>query len=94
MSDDKDQFPKKYSKLLPDGFESDAQAMSDEDLKKEMNAMEFAMHNLDKEKAADEKLNAAKELMKDLGGGYREARAPMNAKLKYCIYVLDSRGKV
>ena len=44
--------------------------------------------------ASDVKLNAAKEVMKDLSKSYRDSKSIETAKIKYCLHVLESRGKI
>jgi hypothetical protein len=90
--DDDNMFPEKWLKKLPTGFSDDADAMSTEDLKKTIVSCENNMYNIDKEKENDEKLNAAKEIMKDLGIPYRDAKTCQSAKIKYCLYLLQGKG--
>lgn len=89
-----DDFPEKYAKWLKgngvieelDGADSDA-------LKKVILLAEEAIEQCDKEKEADEKLNGAKSLVKDLGKAYTETAKFQQAKIKYSLYRLEQMGK-
>jgi len=82
----------KVLKKLPEGFADAMMASDTEDIKKKILESEGHIYEIDKEKEADEKLKAARESLKELGAAYREAKATANAKIKYCMYVLESRG--
>lgn len=85
-------FPTKFLKKLPTGFVDEAGGMDTEQLNDCIVSAEGNIYTIDKEKESDSKLNAAKELAKDLGGAYRDARATQMAKIKYCLYLLEERG--
>lgn len=85
-------FPEKLLKKLPTGFSDDADAMSEEDLKKTIIASENNIANIEKEKENDAKLNAAKSIVQDLNTPYREAKNAQSAKIKYCIFLLKNKG--
>lgn len=88
----KNAFPEKWAKKLPTGFQDDAATLSEEDLKKVIVESEQNLYSIDKEKSADVKLTAAREMVKDLGAGYREASGAQNAKIKYVMFLLEGRG--
>jgi len=85
-------FPKKFMKLLPDGFESTINSYSNEDIKKSLVEYERSTSEVEKDRDNDIKLTAAKDLVKDLAGGYRDCLKALQAKIKYLIFVLDDRG--
>lgn len=85
-------FPEKWAKKLPTGFQDEASTMSEEDLKKVIVESERNLYTIDKEKSADVKLTAARDLVKDLGAGYREAAGAQNAKIKFVMFLLEGRG--
>ncbi len=87
-------FPEKLLKKVPPDFVSAASSMSVDELKKVLVECEAELYNIDKERDADEQLTAAKNVAKDLGKGYRDVKVPVSAKLKYTMYMLDSRGQV
>lgn len=88
----KDAFPEKWAKKLPTGFQDDAASLDEDGLKKVIVESEKNLYSIDKEKSADAKLTAARELVKDLGAGYREAAGAQNAKIKYVMFLLEGRG--
>lgn len=92
MSDDNNVFPDKWLKKLPDGFVDTANGMKDDELKKAIFDSEGNIYTIDKEKETDVKLNAAKEIAKDLSGPYRDAKACQTAKIKYALFLLEGRG--
>lgn len=85
-------FPDKYLKALPAGYKDEADAMDEVALKKVIVDSEGNLYTIEKEKEADTKLTAAKELVKDLSGAYRDAAKTQNAKIKYALFVLESKG--
>lgn len=91
MSDQKE-FPKRYEKLLPTGFQEGTESMSTEEVKAKIYECQAHMYEIDKAKDADEKLAAAKELVKDLSAPYADAMRAENAKAKYCFFTLEGRG--
>jgi plasmid replication initiation protein len=88
------EFPKKYAKHLPPDFKETADSMTDEELNKVILECQEQLYNLNKEKENDPKLNAAKELVKDLSGAYKDTASPYVAKLQYSLFTLDGRGKL
>lgn len=85
-------FPKKWLTKLPTGFTDDVGTMDEVSLKKVIFESESNIYTIDKEKDNDTKLNAAKDLVKDLSIPYRDAKATQTAKIKYCLYLLEGRG--
>ena len=93
MSADKDTtFPDRLLKKLPDGFTDTSNSMKDDELKSVIFQCEANCYTIDKEKEADVKLNAAKDLAKDMAIPYREAKTCQMAKIKYALWLLDGRG--
>lgn len=90
---DKDNgFPAKFEKKLPTGFKEDADAYDSEKLKQVILECESNIVNVDREMQNDDKLQGVKDLLKDLSAGYREAKHAQTAKIKYCLYLLESKG--
>lgn len=92
MSDD-NEFPKKWAKKLPTGFADDANSLSAADLKKTIFQSEANIYTIDKEKDGDHKLNGAKDLIKELNAPYADAKNAQMAKIKYCLWLLESKGE-
>jgi hypothetical protein len=87
------EFPKKYYKKLKGlSFMEEVDVKAPEEIKKEIVAAEERMYNLDKEMEADLRLQEAKEKVKEYAAGYREVAALEKAKIKYCLFVMESRG--
>lgn len=88
------EFPKKYAKVidsLPE-FKDEADAASVDDLKRIIVTCESNIYEAEKLKEADQKLNAAKELVKDMSGPHRDAVKVQTAKIKYALFRLESQG--
>lgn len=85
-------FPDKWLKKLPTGWVDTAESMSEEELKRAIIEAEGNLITIEREKEANVDLQAAKAVAKDLGGGFREASAAQNAKIKYALFLLESRG--
>lgn len=85
--------PEKYAKKLAAiDFLDSVESSSSEDLKKKIIECEQKINKIQEEKAADDKLNGAKELVKDYSSAYREAEGLEVAKIKACLWLLESRG--
>lgn len=87
-------FPEKWYKVIaamPE-FKDMAEAASEEDLKKIIVTCEGNIYTIEQEKAADVKLNGAKELAKEYSEPYREADKVQKAKIKYALFLLEGKG--
>ena len=87
-------FPDKWWKIiqkLPE-FKDTADAASVEDLKKIVVTSEGNVYTIEQEKQADVKLNAAKELVSEYSGPYRDAINAQTAKIKYAMFLLEGKG--
>ena len=86
--------PKKWDdmiKKMPD-FKDEADAASEEELRKIIVACEGNIFTVNKEQDADVKLGAAKEMVKELSASYREAKKVQTAKIQYALLCLESKG--
>lgn len=86
------EFPKRFEKKLPTGFVEGVESMDTEEIKSKIYETQAHIYEIDKAKDEDEKLNGAKEIVKDLSAPYKDAAATENAKIKYCFFVLEGRG--
>jgi hypothetical protein len=89
-------FSPKYSKILAasnSSFMGEADAMSEEELKKVILDAEKSIVEQEALAEQDEQLKAARENAKVLGSGYKDAKAYQTSKLKYCLFCLDKMGK-
>jgi hypothetical protein len=91
MSDEKT-FPKRHEKWLPSGFQEAVESMDIEEIKSKIYECQAHSYEIDKAKDADEKLQQAKELVKELSAPYSDAQKTETAKAKYCFFVLEGRG--
>lgn len=91
---DKNEFPTKWNKVLKDlpEFKDIADAASADELKKMIVLSDGNVYNIEKEKEADTKLNAARELVKEHSAPYRDAIKTQTAKVKYCLFLLENKG--
>lgn len=89
------EFPAKYAKIIKDlpEFKDMADAASKEELKQIVVRSEGNIYTIEKEKEKDPKLNAAKEIIKDLSEPYRSAIKVQNAKVKYALFLLEQNGE-
>jgi hypothetical protein len=88
-------FPAKWDKKLKAStFKEDANTMSDDELKKVILDCENSIREQEKLKEADFKLKQAQELVKDLNGAYKDSIDFDTAKIKYSLFMLESRGKI
>lgn len=88
-------FPNKWYKVLSkfaSDFTDAANGKSDDELRKEILKAESEIYNIEIAKAEDVKLSGAKDLIKELAAPYNESKSIETAKLKYAIYLLESRG--
>ena len=93
--DDDMQFPEKWAKVLktiPE-FKDVADASDTADLKKIIIQSEGNVSIIEREKAADLKINAAKEIVKEHSVPYRDALKVQMAKIKYALFLLEGRGE-
>ena len=85
-------FPAKYSKKLPTGFSDKVEGLTTEEIKKEILLAEEHIYEVDKAKDEDEKLKQVKEMAKEIAEPYAESKGIESAKIKYCLFMLASRG--
>jgi Asp-tRNA(Asn)/Glu-tRNA(Gln) amidotransferase C subunit len=87
-------FPVKYMKKIADipGFVEGIDSMDTDEIKRKILETEGHIYDVDRSKEADEELSKLKEKVSEILKPYRETKAIETAKLKYCIYVLESRG--
>lgn len=87
-------FPEKYSKILKDNpeFLSISEAASEAELKALLLTCEGDVYNVENFMMGDEKLLAAKALVKDYAAPYRDSLKVLTAKIKYCLFLLEGKG--
>lgn len=85
---------KKIIAKLPTGYAEDCAGMNGDQLRAEIIRAETSLRWVNQEMRADEKYQGAKELAKDLGAAYREAKGAQSAKIAYSLHVLEERGEL
>lgn len=85
---------KKVIAKLPTGYLDDVAGMDGAKLRSEIIQAESNIREILKEQAADEKLQGARELVKDFVGGYNDAKKAQRAKIDYLLHLLDERGEL
>jgi hypothetical protein len=87
-------FAEKWAKIIKDlpEFKDTADAASTEDLKKIIVTCEGNLYTIEKEQEGDTKLNAAKEMVKEYSGPYRDAKKVQQAKIQYALFLLEGKG--
>ena len=83
----------KAKKVLSSAFVENADSMGGDELRKQLAMAEKQIKDLNDEKAADEKLIAAKKIAKDLSSGYQNAVKYEEAKIRYIIERLEEIGE-
>jgi Holliday junction resolvasome RuvABC DNA-binding subunit len=85
-------FPSKFAKKLPPGFNEAAQSMSIDELKKKLVECERTISSTEKDQENDPKLMEAKEEVAALSIGYKEILAAHKAMVKFLVWNIDERG--
>lgn len=91
-TEDVGSFPRKWRTKLPDGFSEEAESFSTDDLKKKVVEWEQVISGAEKDMANDEALIALKEECKEQSQVYKETMNSHQAKIRFAIYLLESRG--
>lgn len=87
-------FPEKWHKLvisMPE-FKDTADASSVEDLKKIIVQSEGNIYTIEQEKEENPQIKATKETLSEILAPFREAMKVQTAKIKYALYLLESKG--
>lgn len=85
---------KSVIKALPTGFLEEAEALDGEGLKAVLVESEANIREVQQEMDADEKLQGAKEIVKDMASAYRDAIKCQRAKIAYSLHLLAGRGEI
>lgn len=84
---------KRVLSKLPTGFADEAAGFDAKRLRSEIVQAEGVIHETEQEREADEKLQGAKDLVRDLGSGYSDVIKAQRAKVSYCVHLLEERGE-
>jgi len=83
---------KKAEKKLDDMFVSEIKVADLAKLKEMIVKFSKEVEEIESAKAADPTLNSLKEQLKDLNGGYNDARKEKKNRLQYIILKMQERG--
>jgi len=87
-------FSEKYAKILDKTWMEEADGFDEEKLRSVIIDANGSINEQEKLRDADDKLKAAKELAKDLGGAYKDSMKYQTAKIKYAVWSLEKLGKM
>jgi hypothetical protein len=87
-------FPEKYLKILDANVMAEMEALDEHALKKSIVDSENAIDEQEKNKEADDNLQSAKEKVKELSKDYSDTIKFQKAKIKYSLFLLESKGKL
>ena len=79
---------------LPTGFVDEAAGMDGDKLRAEIIKAETSLREVDIAQKADEKLTGARDIVKDIVGGYNDAKKAQRAKIAYTLHLLEERGEL
>lgn len=85
-------FPKKWSKLLPMGWDEIIQSSKTEDLQKLIYDCEANIYVIDQSKEEDQKLQSIRDELRQAVEPYTDAKKTQTAKIKYMLFLLEERG--
>lgn len=63
-------------------------------LRAEIVKADTALMELEREMKADEKLQGARAIVKDLAAGYNDVKKAQKAKVAYALHLLEDRGEL
>ena len=90
MAEFKDKYMKKI-KDVPD-FIGSVDSMDTDEIKRKVLECEAHICDIEKSVEEDQELQDAKEKVKEFSKPYRESKSIEQAKIKYCMFVLENRG--
>ena len=85
---------KKIIAKLPTGFVEDAAGIDGNALRAAIIKAETSIREVERELGQDEKLQGAREIVKDIVGGYNDAKKAQRAKIAYSLHLLEERGEL
>lgn len=84
---------KKIIAKLPTGFVEEAAGMDGDALRAAIVRAEELVRETEREQGQDEKLAGAREIVRDIMGGYNDAKRAQRAKIAYALHLLEERGE-
>jgi len=92
--DSKDAFPKKVLDKVPGHLVDVIPTMKEDELRERIVSSEALIVDLEKGLEDSSRIKALKDELKDLTGGFRDAKKAEEATIKYCIFTLRAQGVV
>lgn len=93
MSDEKNEFPTKWLNKLPESIKDSVGSMSDDEIKERLIDIEKAISQFEKDMEKDEKLAAAKQLVKEMKEAYTIPIKEHQIMIKFLVWNLEQRGQ-
>lgn len=84
---------KKIIAKLPVGFVEEAAGLDGDGLRAAIVRAEERIRETEREQGQDEKLQGARDIVKDLAGAYNDAKRAQRAKIAYSLHLLEERGE-
>jgi hypothetical protein len=86
-------FSPKLKELLPTGWTDGVDSMQEDEWKEIIVKCEQVLCSTEQDMKECDKLNAAKNLVKDASYAYKETMSVQKAKIKYVLHVMKAAGK-
>jgi hypothetical protein len=93
MSDETNDFPTKWLNKLPESIKDSVGSMSDDEVKERLIEVEKGISQFEQDMEKDEKLAAAKQLVKELKETYTIPIKEHQIMVKFLVWNLEQRGK-
>jgi hypothetical protein len=84
----------KLTKKLAESFVDEVRGLDEKSLRDRVVTLSKELEDVRDEQKEDKTLNALKEQLKDLNGGYNDLKKEKTNRLKYLILTLENRGKL
>lgn len=85
-------FEEKYAKLVPEHWVPIAEKMERDEMEKCIVECEMLIEHTEKEVSDDAKIQQLKEDLKYLREGYKDVIDAQRAKIKFMLYLMNTRG--
>ena len=93
MSEENNEFPTKWLNKLPESIKDSVGSMSEDEIKERIIDVEKAVAQFEQDMEKDEKLAAAKQLVKELKETYTIPIKEHQIMIKFLVWNLEQRGK-
>ena len=93
MSEENNDFPTKWLNKLPEAIKDSVGSMSDDEIKERIIDVEKGISQFEQDMEKDEKLAAAKQLVKELKETYTIPIKEHQIMIKFLVWNLEQRGK-